>query len=72
MLPGWLWRLSKREESRVSPGFWSSTVWLIELFTKMAVKFGVHLGMGEINSSKSLGFLVVKSRILLDFWMGLC
>lgn len=47
-------------------------MWLRELFTKMAVRLGVHLGMGEINSSKSLGFLVVKSIILLDFWMGLC
>lgn len=72
MLPSLLWKMSKREGSRVSPGFWSSTLWMIELFTKMAVGFGVQVGMGEINSSKSVGFLVVKSIILLDFWMGLC
>lgn len=32
------WELSKTEESRVSPGFWSSTMWLIELFTKMVIR----------------------------------
>ena len=40
--------------------------WLLEFICvdEIMVRFGVHLGMGEINSSKSLGFLVVKSILL--------
>lgn len=47
------WELSKTEESRVSPGFWSSTMWLIELFTKMVIrKVWDSFRDGEISSSE--------------------
>ena len=49
------------------------TGWMRELFTKMMVRtrLGVHFGMEEINGSRRLGFLVVKSIILegLSFWI---